>query len=77
VAEALVGDVALYHEDQAPKHLSPNAPMEQVEGACREAFGPLWEQVARSYQRRVPEEIRAQRDHLLMVARRQWAMASD
>ncbi|MCB9778769.1 MAG: HU family DNA-binding protein [Alphaproteobacteria bacterium] len=67
LARTLVGDLAEYH--QGLPSVDGGVPDSQLEVACRRAFGPEWEQARSTYARRVPEEIRSERDHLLRAAR--------
>ncbi len=72
-AETLVGDLVLYHSDNAPARLDPRATPAEVEAACAASFGPLWGRVRATYQARVPEHVRAHTDHLALSARSRWA----
>lgn len=71
LAETLIGDLDLYHRAQAPM-LHKEAPLDHVASACASAFGPAWERVLQTWTTQVPEEIRADGDHLLKVARSRW-----
>ena len=71
-AAALVGDLALYHADRAPT-LDHEATQDAAESDCRTAFGPLWSQVQRSYEERIPAEIRNRRNYLALAALERWA----
>ncbi len=71
LAETLIGDLDLYHSTRAPA-LPKDAPLEQVASACADAFGPAWDRVLQTWNTQVEEEIRAEGDHLLRVARARW-----
>lgn len=73
LAEALVGDLGLYHGGQAPTRLSAEELDAEVHAACAESFGPLWSHVVETYEAAVPSEVRAELDHLAHAARRRWA----
>lgn len=72
-AEALVGDLALYHADRAPRGLTEDADLNTVHVACKLAFKNLWTQVLNTYEEQVPVEVREVRDYLGEAAREQWA----
>lgn len=75
LAEALVGDLALYHGAQAPANLDLDELDAEVHDRCLESFGGLWSQVQRTFQGEVSPEVRAEVDHLAQAARRRWARA--
>jgi nucleoid DNA-binding protein len=72
VAEALVGDLALYHGDKAPDALTEATRLDEVDAACALRFGPLWARVRQSYEARVSENIRSSTDYIAMAARSRW-----
>lgn len=72
VAETLVGDLALYHPDQAPA-LEEDVEFTTVIDACEESFGPLWQRVRLTYESQVPRNVRLTADYLGMAARARWA----
>ena len=71
MAEALVGDLALYHGDRAPSGLAEQAD-EAARSRCGEAFGELWQRVLESYAAEVPETVRQEHDYLAGAARGRW-----
>lgn len=71
LAEALVGDLALYHGAQVPT-LSASTPLPMVASICAVAFGPVWERVVETWNTGVPAQVRAEGDHLLRVALHRW-----
>jgi len=73
MAETLVSDLDVYHGSSAPTDITGAASSERVRQRCQECFGPVWSQVVDSYDRRVPEGVRSQRDYLAMAAIQQWA----
>lgn len=73
LAEALVGDLALYHGHLAPTGLPADAPPADVHARCADAFGESWARVRASWDAQTPEAVRAARDHLAHAARRRWA----
>lgn len=77
VAEALIGDLVLYHGARAPTALSPSATTDEVAQACAEAFGQVWSQVLENYSSRIPERVRSQRAYLALAAREQWKASDD
>jgi integration host factor subunit beta len=75
VAEALVGDVALYDPESAPEGIGAEDPDDQVHAKCAEAFGPSWTRARQGYDSRVSQAVRLCRDYLAIVARSRWARA--
>lgn len=75
LAEALVGDLLLYHAELAPPCSEASDP-ERLERQCAEAFGPLWDRVVQTFRRDVPDEVRQTRNYLGMVARRHLAQST-
>lgn len=75
LAEALVGDLELYHSFQVPTDLSWELDGAGVRQRCRKAFGPLWERVESTYAGQVPGDVHQEFDHLARVALRRWADA--
>lgn len=71
LAEALVGDLDLYHGDRAPK-LDEQTPLPMVASICAVAFGSVWERVVQTWNAQVPPGIRAEGQHLLRVAHDRW-----
>lgn len=72
LAEALVGDLLLYHAELAPS-CSEKVEPDRLERQCAEAFGPLWDRVVQTFRRDVEEEIRQGQNYLGVVARRHLA----
>jgi len=72
-AETLIGDLEVYHGASVPTEITAASPSEKVRSRCAAAFGPIWAQVEASYQQRVPEEVRSQRDYLALAAIDRWA----
>jgi integration host factor subunit beta len=72
LAEALVGDLLLYHAELAPSCKQSVAP-DSLERRCAEAFGPYWDRVVQTFRRDVPEDVRQGRNYLGVVARRHLA----
>lgn len=72
LAEALVGDLLLYHAELAPTCPETVQP-DRLERQCAEAFGPLWDRVVQTFRRDVPEDVRDGRNYLGLVARRHLA----
>lgn len=72
MAEALVGDLELYHADRAPK-LKQDAPLPEVAKQCQQSFGMLWTRALASFDASVPATIRDDDNPLLIAARRRWA----
>lgn len=71
-AETLIGDLELYHADQAPKELQHDLDEAATRAALEGALGPAWAQAVRAYEEKVPAEVRASQDFLVMAARRHW-----
>lgn len=71
LAEALVGDLDLYHGDRAPQ-LEEQTPLPMVASICAVAFGPVWERVVRTWNAQVPPGISTEGQHLLRVAHERW-----
>ncbi len=69
LAEALVGDLLLYHAELAPTCAETVEPA-RLERQCAEAFGPLWDRVEQTFRRDVPADVRQGRNYLGVVARR-------
>lgn len=74
LADALVGDLHLYHRAQAPL-LDPRSSFEEVGAQCAEAFGPVWERVLATWTEQVPEEVREEGQHLPRAALRRWGVS--
>lgn len=75
LAEALVGDLDLYQHARAPQ-LDEDTPLPMVASICAVAFGATWERVIQTWNAQVPDEIRADGDHLLRVAQQRWRSRS-
>ncbi|MED5370881.1 MAG: HU family DNA-binding protein [Myxococcota bacterium] len=71
LAEALVGDLDLYHADQAPKDVGGSDT--QVRSACSEAFGATWDSAVESYRTQVHPEVLSAQDYLASAARKRWS----
>lgn len=66
LAETLVGDLELYHQDECPNQL-PNEG--DVDAACADAFGAPWNRARSTYRDRAGSlDI----DYLSLAARRRW-----
>ncbi|MCB9681758.1 MAG: HU family DNA-binding protein [Alphaproteobacteria bacterium] len=74
LAEALVGDIDLYHGTQAPR-IGAQATEEDVDATCAAVLGGVWTAARATYARRVPAEVTARRDWLATVAQRRWGNA--
>lgn len=74
-AETLLGDLELYHADDAPNGLDPALSDDALGAACEDAFGPMWDRVVMSFEARVDAAVREERDYLLLAARRRWCAA--
>jgi nucleoid DNA-binding protein len=70
VAETLVGDLALYHGELAPRDLTPQDPPGHVEQVCAVAFGSHWERVVSMFTTRAAG---VNEPYLALAARRRWA----
>lgn len=77
VAQALIDDLDLYHEAQAPDDLDPAASLEDVQTRCARAFGDLWTQVQHTYRQQTPPEIHEQTNYLAQIAREQWGSRAE
>lgn len=73
-AEAITGDLAMYHGAHAPKDLPADAPLPRAERVCADAFGPAWTQARATFDASTPEEIRRARDYLTLAARARWGV---
>ena len=71
-AETLVSDLELYHAAKAPS-LEDDLTDAQVQSRCRDAFGPLWDRVCKTYAQQVPEDVRDVSDYLASAAARRWS----
>ncbi len=71
LAETLLDDLELYHGDRVPKDISGTLAPDEVERRCREAFGAPWEQVERTWNDKVDEDVKIR--FLGLVAQRRWA----
>ncbi|MCB9683342.1 MAG: HU family DNA-binding protein [Alphaproteobacteria bacterium] len=72
LAEALIGDLAVYHGGRAPRGLYDDAPAHHVDGVCADAFGPAWQQARTTFEETTPAHVREARDHLALSARARW-----
>lgn len=75
LAEALISDLDLYHEDLIPRSLNNDVPNADLYATCQKAFGPTWSRVVETYQTRTPEDIRQAHDYLAAAARNRWIQA--
>ncbi|MEZ4316259.1 MAG: HU family DNA-binding protein [Myxococcota bacterium] len=75
LAETLIGDLDLYHGNDAPEDLEGSLGAPQVEAACAKAFGAAWRQVESSYAERVPRGVIDETHYLGIAARRRWSRA--
>lgn len=75
LAETLIGDLDLYHHDQAPM-LPKDLPLELVAAACAESFGPAWTRVLTTWAEQTPEDVRVEGNQLMQVARARWVVES-
>ena len=73
LAEALIGDLELYHGKRVPSDLTASMDSGEIEARCAEAFGTVWEMVRTTFDDAVAEPIRSQQPHLPTAARRRWA----
>ena len=73
-AETLIADLALYHAAKAPKTLTAQSDLSDVDLACKEAFGPVWDTTRRAWAERTPEAVRDVADHLAGSARKRWSI---
>lgn len=72
LAEALVGDLQLYHWRDAPAGLTPDTDPVDVDAQCARALGPAWVRARQTWSEQTPAEVQASRDHLALAARRRW-----
>lgn len=72
LAETLIGDLALYHEDKIPQ-LADDQDLRSVEDACASALGDAWRRARTTYESDVPSPVRAAKDHLAQTAREHWS----
>ena len=75
LAEALIGDLALYQASQVPLDLPEDAA--GLEATCAAAFGGSWERARQRYLTETPDAVRATRDHLADAARRRFGADED
>lgn len=73
LAETLIGDLDLYHPDQAPSDLAPGQAAADVESSCADSFGAAWATVAATFAERAPGADVASAHYLGVAARRRWA----
>ena len=71
LAEALVGDLDLYHNESAPL-LYDHLPPKDIAERCARAFGAQWVRVLDTWSAQIPKEIREEADHLTREALRRW-----
>ncbi len=72
LAEALIGDLELYHREQVPSGLTAKMAPDEIERRCASSFGPAWALVRDTFDTAVAEPIRSQQQHLPCTARRRW-----
>lgn len=72
MAETLVGDLALYHEDQLPD-LDSDDELGAVDKACESALGDAWRRARATYEQDIPADVRRSKDHLAQTARERWS----
>ncbi len=73
LAEALVGDLDLYNQKDAPGNLTPETNPTEVELRCATALGAAWARARQTWCDQTPAEVREARDHLAVAARKRWA----
>lgn len=71
LAEALVGDLELYHGDATPT-LSDDDPT-AVRSACASALGEAWRKAEAAFENDVPASVRDQNDYLATIAFERWS----
>lgn len=71
LAEALIGDLELYHGRSVPR-LDEDTPLPMVAPICEVAFGPVWDRVLRTWNEKIPEDVRRDGQQLLRVAHLRW-----
>lgn len=74
LADALVGDLDLYHRAQVPA-LDPSASFADIARDCADAFGTTWERVLATWTEQIPAEVREEGQQLLRVALQRWGVA--
>ncbi|MDP2316945.1 MAG: HU family DNA-binding protein [Pseudomonadota bacterium] len=75
LAEAVIGDLALYHEQDAPRDLKGDTDLATVNARCARSLGDAWTRARRTHDDQTSPAVREARDHLALAARRRWADA--
>ena len=73
LADALIGDLDLYHRAQVPV-IDRRATLDDIARDCAQAFGPTWDRVLTTWTEQIPAEVREEGQHLLHVARQRWGV---
>lgn len=73
LAETLIGDLALYHEDGLPSLDGDLEDMRAVDAACESALGDAWRRARSTYEKDVPNDVRRTTDHLAQTALEHWS----
>lgn len=73
LAETLLSDLELYHQDRVPNGLEEEQDLAQVDAECGTAFGALWAQARRSFDSEAPAGRDTDLDYMAFAARRRWA----
>lgn len=72
LAEALIGDIDLYHAARTPDDLRSTHDDLEVERICTHALGDAWRRARETYSERVAPGVHDRRDYLADVARKRW-----
>lgn len=72
LAEALIGDLELYHRGRVPTDLEPSMAPTEIEARCAASLGEAWELARDTFDSAVAEPVRRQQRHLSCTARRRW-----
>ena len=74
LAETLIGDLDLYHNNRIPKDLTPDLSLEQIVETCSTQIGSPWTTATQAYEERVPQHVRSSQNFLALAARRHWVV---
>lgn len=72
LAETLIGDLELYHQDHLPSLDAEQGP-DAVHADCTKALGEAWRRARSTFESDVPASIRSENDYLADAALDHWA----
>jgi len=72
LAETLIGDLELYHQERLPSLDSEQGP-DAVHADCTKALGEAWRRARATYEQDIPAAVRDENDYLADAALDHWS----